>query len=39
MDQHVAQLLQGLGFFKDWTNYLLVTTVLPWVGSQRSQSW
>ena len=27
MDPQVTQLLQGLGFFKDWTNYLLVTTV------------
>ena len=36
MDQHVAQLLQGLGFFKDWTNYLLVTTVaaLGWIATK-----
>ena len=35
-DPHVTQLLQGLGFFKDWTNYLLVTTVaaLGWVATK-----
>jgi hypothetical protein len=29
-----TQLLQSLGYFKDWTNYLLVTTVaaLGWVA-------
>jgi hypothetical protein len=36
MDPNVTQLLQGLGFFKDWTNYLLVTTVaaLGWIASK-----
>ncbi len=36
MDAKVTQLLQALGFFKDWTNYLLVTTVaaLGWVATK-----
>jgi hypothetical protein len=36
MDAQVTQLLAGLGFFKDWTNYLLVTTVaaLGWVATK-----
>jgi len=37
MDHHekVTQLLQALGDFKDWSNYLLVTTVaaLGWVAA------
>ena len=36
MDPKVTQLLSALGFFKDWTNYLLVTTVaaLGWVAAK-----
>ncbi|MES2945113.1 MAG: hypothetical protein V4772_19785 [Pseudomonadota bacterium] len=36
MDSQVIQLLQALGFFKDWTNYLLVTTVaaLGWIATK-----
>ena len=32
-----TQLLESLGFFKDWTNYLLVTTVaaLGWVSTNK----
>jgi hypothetical protein len=34
--EQVTQLLKGLGFFKDWSNYLLVTTVaaLGWVATK-----
>ena len=36
MDPKVTQLLGALGFFKDWTNYLLVTTVaaLGWIATK-----
>jgi hypothetical protein len=35
--EHVGQLLKGLEFFKDWSNYLLVTTVaaLGWVTTSQ----
>jgi hypothetical protein len=37
MDAHVEQHLQALEFFKDWSNYLLVTTVaaLGWAARSR----
>ena len=37
MPSEITQLTAALGFFKDWTNYLLVTTVaaLGWVSSQK----
>ena len=33
----VQQLIASLGFFKDWTNYFLVTTVaaLGWIATKR----
>lgn len=36
MDPHIEQLLKGLEFFKDWSNFLLVTTVaaLGWVATK-----
>lgn len=36
MDPHIEQLLQALDFFKDWSNFLLVTTVaaLGWVATK-----
>src|SRR6478735_2735214 len=36
MEPKVTQGLQALGFFKDWTNYLLVTTVaaLGWIATK-----
>jgi hypothetical protein len=37
---NVKQLTSALGFFKDWTNYLVVTTVaaLGWVTAQLPKS-
>jgi hypothetical protein len=36
MDPHIEQLLNALDSFKDWSNYLLVTTVaaLGWVATK-----
>ena len=36
MDPHITQLLTALGYFKDWSNYLLVATVaaLGWVATK-----
>jgi uncharacterized membrane protein len=36
VEPKVTQLLAALGFFKDWSNYLLVTTVaaLGWVATK-----
>src|SRR5215475_4938699 len=35
MDPHIEQILKALDMFKDWSNYLLVTTVaaLGWVAT------
>ena len=38
MEPKVTQGLQALGFFKDWTNYLLVQR-LPLDGSRPSPLW
>ena len=36
MDTHIEQVLRALEFFKDWSNFLLVTTVaaLGWVATK-----
>jgi hypothetical protein len=36
MDPKTAKMLQSLGYFKDWSNYLLVATVaaLGWVATK-----
>jgi hypothetical protein len=36
---HVDHLLTALGFFKDWSNYLLVTTVaaIGWTASDKAK--
>ena len=36
MTPDMTQLIASLGFFKDWTNYLLVTTVaaLGWIATK-----
>jgi hypothetical protein len=36
MTPDIPQLIASLGFFKDWTNYLLVTTVaaLGWISTK-----
>jgi hypothetical protein len=36
MDANVTQLLTALGYFKDWSNYLLITTVaaLGWIATK-----
>jgi hypothetical protein len=36
MHAEMTQLIASLGFFKDWTNYLLVTTVaaLGWIATK-----
>ena len=36
----LEQKLKALDSFKDWTNYLLITTVaaLGWVGTERTKA-